>query len=761
MILQKVTFWLLLVFLVNLAKSQDEMPTDRSFFIQSALSYSQVNTGYWDVPGYNITFKAGQNLCAWELSDQAGDRKFRMEYVATYNQIPYYRIVPEYANGKGCVDVANNERRNGANIQVWDKNQSDAQLFSFKHIGSGRWKIFNKNGLAVCLDNRSQQNGSNIHLWDDHQGQWMEWHFLDVNNYQAYIPQSQSQNQNFVQNNPGQSTIYTLEPGEEFVYGKVGVNAQGQQYYTAAIVCKPNSNKPVYRSNFEPYEGVRPIGEPLMTQVAKPEQWDLYDYWLIFNGKKFGPFDRILDMKQERYNIDDWVSPDGQYISFCGAIGNKYQAYIANEKATMFWTTFQAPEYAIHGNKWAYSIEFSKANFRLYENQAIKQEGVQKISNLAYSKGGSLIYSFAKNDNWFVNVDHQTVAGPFERVGEAGFVPGTNRIYYKILRKSFTCSKVVIGSQSVDIPDENQTVSNFHFGANKIVFSVSHNISKQITSYEYDIANDQLKSYGPYLEAIRYAGNNEIFYFTYAANDKKLIVVGEGGREIVKINDIKLEKHWEYGINIFVSPTGTPYLVYHIDKPAGMKKSDFNKYFYKIYKNNEPYPFKGDIAWLEKFDFDKASGEPFIISRLDKSVGAMKNRVDIGSHSTEIDGNISASSFFVGADKQIYSLNSTMKSGNFSFQIHKNGQAQDEPRQIISNFFVTGNGNRYVFLFNGQHISSDPGYIPINKCMHKNWLIYINGKSVDGKFGLPVWSASQQKIIAIKQVGQQLQVVEI
>jgi len=86
-----------------------------------------------------------------------------------------------------------------------------------------------------------------------------------------------------------------------------------------------------------------------------PKEYNKYDYYLIFNGKKIGPYDHIYSLDRDP-DIDKWVSEDGKRISFCGTRQNKYYSIIGNNKSFYYWGPSQAPEYDTYVGKYAFSI---------------------------------------------------------------------------------------------------------------------------------------------------------------------------------------------------------------------------------------------------------------------------------------------------------------------------------------------------------------------------------------------------------------------
>lgn len=182
-------FTFLLFYSTVFADEFNTVPTRKKFYIQSARNYGRDNGGFWDIPGRNVTYKEGQNLKVWDLSDRDADRRYAFYQIPNMPYDDAYFIMPEHGLARGGrIAVRNNERRNGANVQLSGFTGNGATYFRFKHQGNGRWKIYNVNGQALCLAGRSSANGSNIHMWDDHDGPWMEWILIDAQTNKPYNP---------------------------------------------------------------------------------------------------------------------------------------------------------------------------------------------------------------------------------------------------------------------------------------------------------------------------------------------------------------------------------------------------------------------------------------------------------------------------------------------------------------------------------------------------------------------------------------------
>ncbi len=186
--LRKIFFFNLICFL-GIVNAQVYMPNGKTYYIQSAQTYGKSNKGYWDIPTSNPTYNKGQSLKVWSLAETSLDRKYRFVYNSYTNGTYYFTIVPAYTKGKGVLDIQGGKSDDGTNVQVWDKNNTSAQKFYFKHVGNGHWKIYNQNGKIICLQGKSSENGTNIHLWHDHNLPTTEWVFIDTETKVPYNPE--------------------------------------------------------------------------------------------------------------------------------------------------------------------------------------------------------------------------------------------------------------------------------------------------------------------------------------------------------------------------------------------------------------------------------------------------------------------------------------------------------------------------------------------------------------------------------------------
>ena len=84
-----------------------------------------------------------------------------------------YRL--ESTSGKR-LDVNGASRTNGANIQLWEQNDSDAQIFRIEYLNNGYYKIINAgSGKVLDVDGGRAYNNANIIQYDWHGGNNQQW----------------------------------------------------------------------------------------------------------------------------------------------------------------------------------------------------------------------------------------------------------------------------------------------------------------------------------------------------------------------------------------------------------------------------------------------------------------------------------------------------------------------------------------------------------------------------------------------------------
>ena len=143
-----------------------EMSGSGRFMIQSGLNYGKDNNGFLDVPGTKNP-KKNNNLQVWEKEDKIkSDRIFSV--IPAKNKAYYKIIIAPNLGRDYAVEIKDNGYANGSNIQVGVNKNYYSQNFYFKHLGNGKYNIFNENVKVISLNNCSSKNESNILLSTEH-----------------------------------------------------------------------------------------------------------------------------------------------------------------------------------------------------------------------------------------------------------------------------------------------------------------------------------------------------------------------------------------------------------------------------------------------------------------------------------------------------------------------------------------------------------------------------------------------------------------
>lgn len=75
-------------------------------------------------------------------------------------------VITSALNNNKALDVNQASKKAGANIQLWDRNNGNAQRFQVTHLGGNQYSIINVNsGKALDIDGNSKKAGANVHQW--------------------------------------------------------------------------------------------------------------------------------------------------------------------------------------------------------------------------------------------------------------------------------------------------------------------------------------------------------------------------------------------------------------------------------------------------------------------------------------------------------------------------------------------------------------------------------------------------------------------
>jgi hypothetical protein len=762
-----------------MAQTPTEMPTGPGarFFIQSAMNYGRNNGGYWDVPGVfqpNMAISRGSNIQVYDW-DVHHDRYFTL-YTSS---VPGYYEIQVGLTNETRIDIQGAKgptTPNGSKVQVWDRTDLTNQRFLFHHLGNGRFKIFDQNsGKVLCLAGRSSVNRSNVHLWDNHDGPWMEWYLIDVKTRQPFTPGPV-----YIESTPplGASNIViqNLEPNEQLVYGRLGLNDDGSVKYTFAMIRKPNSNKQIYRREMDMPYGPQPlIGGGQMKIENSPKEYDMFDYYVVFNGEKIGPYDRIYDIHQNEGDIDKWITPDGKHISFAGVRGQKYFPVFGNKHSGVsFWSVMQAPSYDPTSSKTTYTMQWAKDDSRLVENGSIKLKGWKDLREVRYSENGNdLLYVGAKDskDEKFIYLNHQQIDGPYNLVRHIGFLKGTNKPYYNaskmVVIDNFAhyATTLQFGDRKFEFAPK-QNVSNPTFAHPWVIFTVEtknnsytgNDIYKKssIEIWEYNYSSDELRKHGgvAFSAGVQKVGN--AIYYVANDSDGSTILIAHGGKTLETISSDKRGKDGIIAIRL--SPNGDIFTYY---------RNSFSAPFH-LFKNGKPFALQGvdKIMGVEILDFCPSNGKVNMVINKDQSVGSEDRLVVNGNFQFNIKGRaIGNMMHFAEQGNDVFSVVEFKRGDDrdFSKQIYKNGKPiSDLIFYSIVHFTISPDASRYAALVTLEKHNEFMGqYFTENQYMHNKRKLLVDGIIVDGTFGAPVWSKAKNKFLVLKQEGNSIRLVEL
>ena len=119
----------------------------------------------------------------------------------------YYYLASALDESK-VLDVSGGSSRDGANLQIYSKNGTDAQLFRIERSTNGYYKFINKGSRkAIDVAGAGTDRGTNVHMWKDNgttaqqwsiytAAGWSDYYVVIVNQNGMYLDVSGGSNQN-------------------------------------------------------------------------------------------------------------------------------------------------------------------------------------------------------------------------------------------------------------------------------------------------------------------------------------------------------------------------------------------------------------------------------------------------------------------------------------------------------------------------------------------------------------------------------------
>ena len=112
------------------------------------------------------------------IADFFGDGlEFNISYDFEYTVevVPEYYFILSSINSYYCLDISGSSRENRANLQIYQINFSDAQLFSFTKCGDYYYIVAKCSGKVIDVDSSGKKEGTNIQQYElnkTHAQQW-------------------------------------------------------------------------------------------------------------------------------------------------------------------------------------------------------------------------------------------------------------------------------------------------------------------------------------------------------------------------------------------------------------------------------------------------------------------------------------------------------------------------------------------------------------------------------------------------------------
>src|SRR6056297_131139 len=574
---------------------------------------------------------------------------------------------------------------------------------------------------------------------------------------------------------PFSDHILNLAANEELVYGNIGLNDNGSVKYTFPMTRKPNQSKQIYKREMRMPYGAQPLLRGGQMRVDNnPKDYDMYDYFVVLNGNKMGPYDRIYDIHQDDGDIDNWITPDGKHISFAGVKGQKYYPIFGNNDIGItFWSVVQAPAYDPTSSNTTFAMEWRPGDARLIEKGRIKLRGWKVIKDIRYAyNNDDLLFVGAKDDKRkkYIYLNHESIDGPFNLVNQIGFLPGTNKPYFNaweniiINNASKAKHSVLIDDKKFDFTIDQQ-VGNLKIAAPWVCFTVSEKNKnytgndrykkKSVEIWKYNYRSGELVKHGKYAYRASIHETGDQLYFTTYDTDGSSLLVNFNGKILERVTP---EERGKGGAALRLSPNGDYYTFY---------RKNYNQP-YTLKKNGEIFKIDGvdKIMGIETLKFSPKTGKLNLVVTKDQSVGSEDRTVINGDFRFDIKGRAMGDwMHFATESNDVFSRKEFKREGerNFTAQLYKNGKlACDLSFKSIVEFTMSPDASRYAALVTLEKHDDFMGqYFTENHFMDNKRKLLVDGKIVEGTFGAPVWSNKKNKFLVLKQEGNSIRLVEL
>ena len=380
-----------------------------------------------------------------QLGSYAGNskQKFKLTYVSD----GYYKII-ESATGK-ALDICNGSSSNGANLQTYSWNGTNAQLWKFINMGNGSYYIRSKLGTVIDVTNGSIQTGTNIQMYTLNYSNAQKWTLKSTAVKAESIAEGTytiqaAVNMNYVLDIAGGSTA---DGGNVQIYSKNNTLAQnfvvtsvGNGYYK--IVCEGTGK-------------VLDVSGGSSTNGTNVQQYK-------WNGSAAQCW-KFIDAGNGSYYIQSKLGTVLDIVSGAIYAGNNVQTYMLNETNAQKWKL----------SKFSYA-DIAEGTYTI--QAAANTEYVLDIAGGSTSDGGN-VQIYSKNNTLAQNFIVTSVGNGYYKIACEGTgkvldvsggssTNGTNVQQYKWNGSAAQCWKFIdAGNGSYYIQSKLGTVLDIVSGA--------------------------------------------------------------------------------------------------------------------------------------------------------------------------------------------------------------------------------------------------------------------------------------------------------
>lgn len=224
------------------------------------------------------------------------------------------------------IDIDAGSLAAGANVQIYDENESFAQRFRLEHVGGGYYTIQNaKSGKMLDVEGAAVEPGANVHQWNDNGSDAQKWKLVETGDGDGSFYIVSKCNGLYLDQQWGQTKNGT----NIWVYTGNGSNAQ--KFYLNKVMPEISDGTYVVSSG---------VGEQEVLDIAGASNSNganaqLYDW----NGTKAQQFLLEYDASTGYYSIENVGSSKNLETKWGGSSqGTNVWQYEANGSAAQSWS---------------------------------------------------------------------------------------------------------------------------------------------------------------------------------------------------------------------------------------------------------------------------------------------------------------------------------------------------------------------------------------------------------------------------------------